>query len=172
MGAVHAWLRSNAQEWAVLRPSWFMQNFSENQHLGPIRDESAIYTATQDGRAAFIDAEDIAACVATLLIASKIENTDHIITGPEAVSYDEVARTLSQHLGREIIHRKLDIEGLAERFRNLGLPDDYATALAGMDVGVAQGSEDRLAEQVHVITGRKPTSIDAFVLRNIGVWRR
>lgn len=28
MGGVHAWLADNAPEWAVLRPSWFMPNFS------------------------------------------------------------------------------------------------------------------------------------------------
>lgn len=39
MGEVHAWLADNAPEWAVLRPSWFMQNFSCGPH-GPRGRES------------------------------------------------------------------------------------------------------------------------------------
>lgn len=39
MGAVHAWLEGNAPRWTVLRPSWFMQNFSEQQHRVTISEE-------------------------------------------------------------------------------------------------------------------------------------
>ncbi|HEV2604757.1 MAG TPA: ergot alkaloid biosynthesis protein, partial [Microvirga sp.] len=60
MGEVHAWLATNAPEWAVLRPSWFMQNFSEGPHGRTIREESAIYSATDTGRVGFISADDIA----------------------------------------------------------------------------------------------------------------
>ena len=41
----------------ILRPAWFMQNFSET-FLKPI--DGAIFVATGDGIEAFIDAEDIA----------------------------------------------------------------------------------------------------------------
>ncbi len=170
MGAVHAWLRANAQEWAVLRPSWFMQNFSEGQHYDPIRKESSIYSATQDGRIGFISAEDIANCAGKLLTAPQIKNTDYILTGPEAISYDVVAETLSHHLGRTIEHKRLTSDGIAKRFRDLGFPDDYARALASMDETIATGSEDRVTDNVQVITGQAPTSFDTFVQSNIGIW--
>lgn len=172
MGAVHAWLRGNAPEWAVLRPSWFMQNFSEVQHLAPIRDESAIYTATQDGRAGFIDADDIAACAAALLCAETIENTDHILTGPKALSYEDVAAALSHHLARDIHHNRLSVAGMTERFQSLGLPEDYALALAGMDDAVAKGGEDRVTDGVQRITGRPATRIDKFIESNLAVWHQ
>ncbi|MGF9758933.1 hypothetical protein AAII07_27415 [Microvirga sp. 0TCS3.31] len=69
MGAVHAWLRRYAPCWVVLRPTWFMQNFSEQQHLPTIVEEGVIYSATGDGRVGFIDAEDIAAAAAQALTA-------------------------------------------------------------------------------------------------------
>ncbi len=31
-GKAYRWLAEHALEWVVLRPSWFMQNFSEGQH--------------------------------------------------------------------------------------------------------------------------------------------
>lgn len=67
MGEVHAWLADNALEWAVLRPSWFMQNFSEGPHGQTIRDESTIYSATANGRVGFISADNIAEVAVALL---------------------------------------------------------------------------------------------------------
>ena len=58
MGAVRALLRGGAPGWAVLRPSWFMENFFVGQHAATIRDEDAIYSATDDGLSAFIAVED------------------------------------------------------------------------------------------------------------------
>lgn len=170
MGSVHTWLRENASEWAVLRPSWFMQNFSEVQHLAPIRDESSIFTATKTGRAGFIDAADIAACAAVLLSAAEIENTDHVITGPEALSYDDVASVLSRHLKRTVRHEKLSVPGMTARFEGLGLPKDYAVALAGMDDAVANGSENRVTDNVQLITGHEPKSFEKFVTETLSAW--
>lgn len=170
MGAVHAWLRSNAREWAVLRPTWFMQNFSELHHRDPIRDESAIYTATDDGRIGFIDADDIAACVVASLVAPSVENTDYILTGPEAISYDVVANILSDQLNRKITHNRLTVDGLAARHRDHGLPDEYATTLAAMDGAIASGSEGRVTDHVLYLSGRAPTSFEDFVRQNLGAW--
>ena len=48
-------------EWAVLRPSWFMQNFTGNHPVAQGVAAGEIVTATGDGRVAFVDADDIAA---------------------------------------------------------------------------------------------------------------
>ncbi|WP_299888097.1 ergot alkaloid biosynthesis protein [uncultured Ruegeria sp.] len=170
MGAVHAWLRANAPEWVVLRPTWFMQNFSEQQHRDPIRDESAIYTATDDGRIGFIDANDIAASATAILTAPSVDNTDYILTGPEAASYDVVAETLSNQLGRQVIHHRMTVDELAERHQKLGLPQEYAKTLAAMDSAIAGGSEDRVTDHVLHLTGRAPTSLTEFVRQNLGAW--
>lgn len=171
MGAVHTWLQANAPAWAVLRPSWFMQNFSHGQHLAPILEDSAIYTATQNGRIGFIDAEDIANCAAVLLTMPEIENTDYILTGPEAISYDDVAEIFSRHLGRTIEHKRLTHEGVAQRFLALGFPNSYANTLAAMDDTIAGGSENCVTDNVQALTGQAPTSFTEFVECNASIWK-
>lgn len=172
MGAVHTWLQANAPTWAVLRPSWFMQNFSHGQHLASLLDESAIYTATQNGRIGFIDAEDIANCAAVLLTMSEIENTDYILTGPEAISYDGVAEIFSRQLGRTVEHKHLTCKGVAQRFLALGFPNSYANTLATMDDTIAGGSENCVTDNVKALTGRTPTSFTEFVECNANIWKR
>lgn len=171
MGMVHAWLCDHAPEWVVLRPTWFMQNFSEQQHLVPIRDEGAIYTATENGRIGFIDAEDIAAVAVEALSQPEFTSGDIMLTGPAALSYDDVAETLSDALARSVKHHHLSVAELAARHVQSGLPEAYADTLASMDAGIAAGSEDRVTKAVERITGRPPHSLADFVAAHTSIWR-
>lgn len=171
MGRVHAFLREEAPEWVVLRPSWFMQNFSEQQHLPTVRDEGAVYTATGDGRVPFIDADDIAAVGAAALLGETPLNRDLILTGPRALSYDEVASIIAAAAGRPVRHERLSEEGLTRRLVEHGMDPTYAAALAGMDAAIAGGSEDRVSDAVEAVTGRPPGSFEAFAADNRGAWR-
>ena len=170
MGKVHAYLKQRAREWVVLRPTWFMQNLSELQHLPTIRDESVIYSATGEGRVAFIDVTDIAAVAAVALTEPTLPNGEMVVTGPDALSYDDVAAVLTELLGRPIRHLKLSEEAMAKRFRDLGLPEEYARLLAAMDVAIAQGSENRVTDVVDRITRQPPVPFSRFAADHRSVW--
>lgn len=171
MGQVHAYLRGAAPEWTVLRPSWFMQNFSEQQHLPTILDEGAIYTATGDGRVAFVHADDIAAVAVAALLGRVPGNRDYILTGPQALSYDDVAALIAGAASRPVTHRRLTEQQLAARLtKGAGIPPGFAAALAAMDTAIAGGAEDRVSPDVEVATGRPPISFEAFASENKSVW--
>ena len=170
MGAVHAYLKAEAPGWTALRPSWFMQNFSEAQHADTIRAEGRIYSATEDGRVSFIDAGDIAAVAVEALLDNDFANGDLILTGPETVSYDEVARLISASSGRPVAHHRLSIEDLTTRFEAIGIPSGFAQALSGMDGAIAHGAEDRVTDTVRAVTGRKPKAFAEFVQDNRARW--
>ena len=172
MGQVHAYLKDHAPEWVVLRPSWFMQNLSENQHLPTILNEGAIYTATGQGRVAFIDAEDIASVAAITLTDPQMDSGEAILTGPEALSYDKVAALVAEASGRTVKHRALTQEELAERFASYGIPKPFAQGLAAMDSAIAAGAEDWTTDAVERITGHLPGSLATFAEKNSAVWRK
>lgn len=172
MGQVHAWLRAEATDWAVLRPSWFMQNFSEGQHLSTIRDEGAILTAAGDGRVGFVHADDIAAVAAAALSGELPCGAAPVLTGPRALSYAEVAALIAAAAGRPVRHVDLSEAALAARHATLGLEPGYASGLAAMDTAVADGSEDRVTDAVARVTGRPPIDMARFAVEEAAVWRR
>lgn len=172
MGAVHAWLEENAPRWTALRPSWFMQNFSEQQHRATIAEEDAIYSAAADGRVGWISADDIAAVAARALTDLDRPNGELMLTGPEALSYDEVASRIGRAVGRPIAHRRLSVAELAARFEAGGMPSDYARALAGMDEAIAAGEGDFTTEAVSETTGAPATALHDFAARNAAAWAR
>lgn len=171
MGAVHAYLEDNVPEWTVLRPTWFMQNFSEQQHQPTIRDEGVIYSATGDGRVPFIDAEDIAAVAAEALTRRVAFNRDLILTGPQPLSYGDVAETIGATIGRPVRHANLTEAELARRFEAAGMEASYAAILAAMDTAIAGGSEDRLSPDVETATGKVPGAFANFAHRVRDAWQ-
>ncbi len=162
VGAVHAALPEIFDEWAVLRPSWFMQNFTDNHlHADSVRSDDTIWTATGTGRVGFIDSDDIARVAATTLLESQPRNADLILTGPESLSYDSVAEILSVATGRTIVHEHLSAHEVRARFR-LMVPAAFAEMLAEMDEAIAGGAEDRTTDTVAHVTGRPPRSFREY----------
>ncbi|KAL8731770.1 MAG: hypothetical protein Q9166_003217 [cf. Caloplaca sp. 2 TL-2023] len=166
-GKSHEWLADEAGvEWCVVRPTWFMENLSEAQHLPTIRDESKLYSAAGEGRLPWVSAEDIAAVAFRALGDDKSHNCDHVVVGPELLSYDQVAEALSSVLGRQITHVKWTEDQICRRFVERGMDGSYAKVLSGMDTRIAQGEEQIQNHVVEEVTGRRPMTFKLFAEKN------
>jgi uncharacterized protein YbjT (DUF2867 family) len=164
-GTVHQAIADTFDEWAVLRPSWFMQNvIGGHAHATSIRATSAIATSAGSGRAGFIDAGDIAQVAVETLLAPSAVNTDLILTGPESLSYDDLAAILTETSGRTITHKRLDPAGQPAYYEALGVPELTARFLVGMDWVIASGAEDRTTDTVKRVTGIPPRSFRDFAV--------
>ncbi|MFE6774982.1 NAD(P)H-binding protein [Streptomyces sp. NPDC057702] len=163
VGAVHQVLPDLFAQWAVLRPSWFMQNFTgTHAHARGIRDEGVIRTATASGRVGFVDAESIAAVAARALTDEHAPNTDLVLTGPEALSHDDIAAIITEVTGRPVVHRRLSYERMRDHLATR-MPVEFAAMLAGMDRAIAEGAEDRVTDTVQRLTGRPPRTFRALL---------
>ena len=171
-GQVHQWLMENAVDWAVMRPSWFMQNFSEGQHLPTILSMNKIISATRDGKVPFISVDDIAAVAFRLLTNKESFNSDFVLTGSRLFSYDEIAKIISESSGRNVIHEKVDVETLTSLYKSRGLSDAYAQNLAMMDAAIASGVEERITGCVEELIGHPPITFEEFVASVKSVWIR
>lgn len=77
-----------------------MHNFTGGHlHAESIRESDVVSSATGDGKVGFVDADDIAAVAVRALTGPVAPDTDLVITGPEALSYSEVASVLAQVSG-------------------------------------------------------------------------
>ncbi|MEW2252785.1 NAD(P)H-binding protein [Streptomyces sp. NPDC006975] len=167
VGAVHQVLPDLFEQWAVLRPSWFMQNFTgTHAHARSIRDEGVIWTATGSGRVGFVDAEDIAAVAVRALTDEQAPNTDLLLTGPEALGYDDIAAIITEVTGRPVVHRRVSYEQMRDRLATQ-VPVEFAAILAGMDRAIAQGTEDRITDTVQRLTDRPPRTFRALLEREM-----
>lgn len=164
LGQIDALVRATAPEWATLRPSWFMQNFVGDHPLADgIRSRGEIVTATGDGRLPFVDARDIAATAAALLQEDSIVSSEHLVTGPQALSYADVAALVSELMGRPVRHVAVTEEALTQRLITAGYEAAFASALAGLDADIRAGRQAQIADTVDRLTGRAPRSFRDFI---------
>ncbi|MDI9888294.1 NAD(P)H-binding protein [Streptomyces sp. HNM0645] len=166
-GAVHRALPGLFDEWAVLRPSWFMQNFTgTHPHAAGIRENGTILTAAGTGRVGFVDADDIAAVAAHALTDEPAPGPDLVLTGPETLSHDDVAAIVARVTGRPVVHLRLTHDELRDRLA-ARMPWEFAALLAGMDRAIAAGAEDRTTDTVRRVTGRPPRSFREVAEREL-----
>ncbi|MCR6481826.1 NmrA family NAD(P)-binding protein [Amycolatopsis sp. OK19-0408] len=156
-----------APEWAVLKPSWFMQNFTGEHLVAQGVRDGEIVTATGDARIAFVDAGDIAAVAVRALTDPEPHNTEHVLTGPSAVSYAEAASIIAAHTGRPVRHRAVSTADFAARVAASGVPAEFAAVLAALDEDIRRGTEDRVTPAVEQLTGRPARSFTTFVEEEI-----
>lgn len=170
-GQVHQWLVDHSDDWAVLSPSAFMQNFSEGPYLASIRAEGAVYSNTGQGRVPFISADDIALAALAALTAPEPLNRDFLITGAESMTYDRVAEILTEVCGRPIRHVAISTETLAAQFVARGAAPQTAMFLAYGYQTIAMGAQDRVSDDFTALTGRRTVSFEAFARANAEVWK-
>ncbi|KAK0200824.1 hypothetical protein DFS33DRAFT_1355252 [Desarmillaria ectypa] len=163
MGKVHEYLLSLKVDYAVIRPSWFFENFL-TLHLQSIKEQNTIVSASADGKIGFISADDIADLAVSALTDEKSHNTDHILTGPELLSYDDVAAIFTEVLGRKITHTRISVEELKKRYLSFGLSEDYAGMLSFLDGQNANGIEEKVFVAAKKVTGKR--KLKSFVEAN------
>ena len=156
-------------EYAILRPSWFMQNLA-GQHADNIREWGEVVAASGTGRVGWIDAQDIAAVAAAVLLDPNPVKAEHVLTGPEALGYADITAVISEVTGRPVRFVDVSIEELTDRHAAAGIPAGFAAALASMDADIRAGAEDRTTTAVEEITGRAPRSFRDFARAHRAAW--
>jgi uncharacterized protein YbjT (DUF2867 family) len=140
----------------VLRPVFFMQNL-----FAMVRGDT-IATAARDGRVAMIDAGDIAAAAVAALTTVAAEGRVYTLTGPEAISFDQVADVVGQRAGRVVRHVRVPAEAVCERLRAAGAEAWFAEDMAALHRMLADGYEDVVTSDTSALTGAPTTTLDRF----------
>ncbi|GFF30969.1 festuclavine dehydrogenase subunit FgaFS [Aspergillus udagawae] len=170
MGMVWQHFLDRQVDYCVLRPSWFMENLTEEAPCQLIRDQSKIYTACGQGKIPFVSATDIAAVAYRALTDPDSHNCDHRVLGPELLTYDDIAKKLSHVLRRTIEHVQLSGEERYQGLVNAGVSEYYAGFLTKLEVAASTGFETRENDEVEKVTGRPPRCFDHFAQENRLAW--
>ena len=170
--ALEAWLRESGLTWTFVRASFFMQNLT-GTHLSDIRDRDEIVVPAGHGATAFVDAADVAAvAAAALLDPDQHRNRAWTPTGPRALTYTEVAHTLSTALGRPIRYANPGVLRYARHARHtLGMTWGMVAVTTAIYTIARLGRADGLTDDVALVTGRDPVSFETFASAHAEDWR-
>ena len=145
-----------------LRPNEFMQNFI-NFHTPSIKGNNAFYIPLDDAKVSLVDVRDIAAvAVKSLIDEDKHKNKTYLITGPEALSYHQVAEVLSNATGRKISYVNISEEEAKAAMKEIGMSDWLINTVSELSDYFRKGKASEISSAVEEVTGRKPISFSQF----------
>lgn len=142
----------------IVRPNWFFQNFNTFWVQG-IQTQNKILLPAGTAKVSFIDARDIAAVVAKLLVNDEKANQVFDITGPESVDHSEVAQAISRVTDKPIVYQEIKPEDLKAGLLAGGVPKDYVEFMLLIFGFLRQGYNASVNPNVKMILGREPNGL-------------
>ncbi len=154
----------------ALRPSYFSQNLI-SAFGADIRDRSQLRLASRNGRLSFVDTRDVAAVASAVLTDPDAHAARPLtLTGPEALTFGDVAALLTAELGRSVSYVP---EGLLRRRRDLlaqGTDPAYVRVQLVIDVTTRLGLARKVTGEIARVLGRPATTLAEFVHDHHTVW--
>ena len=109
-----------------------------------------------------IDPRDVGAAAAAALTETGEDGQTHVITGPEAITWAEIAAELSAATGREVEFVDVPDEGAKQGLIAAGVAEFVAEQLITIFGQLRQGVAERVTEGVSLLTGTRPRSFAEF----------
>src|SRR5918995_5633224 len=159
---VEKFIEQSGIPFTFLRPNEFMQNFV-NFHSPSIKGNNAFYVPLEDAKVSLVDVRDIAAVAVKSLTDEDLhKNKTYLITGPEALSYHQVAEILSNRIGRKINYVNISDEEARAAMKEIGMSDWLINTVSELSEYFRKGKASEISSAVEEVTGKKAISFYQF----------
>lgn len=153
-------LRVSAVPAVILRSNFYMSNLLASAEQ--IRRDARLYAPADQSRIAMIDPRDVGAVAAGVLTGRGHEGQTYVLTGPEAITFGDIASQLSATTGRRVEFVDVPDEAARAGMVAAGMPDWFAESLVTVFVMLRQGAAEQKTDTVERLTGRQPRSFAEF----------
>src|SRR6476659_6720685 len=166
------WLAEQALNWSGLpvvhvRPTVLLEGFFLILTPESVRQSNQIRLPFGDGKTSPVAVEDVARVFAALLANPQphIGKIYHL-TGPQSENMHFYAQEYSKALGRTITFQDIPVDAWRDGLLKHGLPVHLVNHLATMADLHRAGRYDRMSNDVLMLTGQGPLSVEEFVRKN------
>ena len=154
-------LRASGLSWTFLRDNFYLD------FLGALADEHGdIRGPAGEGRVAAVARADAADCAVTVLQDPGAHvGAMYDLTGPEALTFAEVAEIVGAHQGRSVRYVDETVEEAYASRRAWEAPQWQYDAWVSTYTAIAAGELEHVSDDVHRLTGRAPVSLAELLAR-------
>lgn len=162
---IEAHLAGSGVPAVVLRPSFLMTNLLAV--LGQVRDHGLLVAPAAHARISMVDPRDVAAAAAVTLLESGHEGSTYVLTGPSAVTYDDVATSFAGALGRDVAYLDVTPDEARRSMLDQGLPPFVVDQLGAVFAALRRGQQATTTDAVAALIGRPPRSVGDFAAAHV-----
>lgn len=161
----HHWteehIRASGMAWTFLRDGFYADFLP-----GLVGEDGVIRGPGGDGRAAVVAQDDIAdAATEVLLDPAAHAGRTYTLTGPEALSFAEIAATVGRSTGRAVSYRDETLEEARASRAPWGAPDWEVAGWISTYTAIAAGEHAQVTDHVEALTGHPATPLHEVLQR-------
>ena len=161
--ACDRYLEDSGLPHGIVRPNLFLQNIPEST-VPSIDASGTFYVNAGQARISMVDTRDVAAVAAVVLTEPGHTGAHYDLTGPQALSYTDVASKLTAATGRPVTYLDAPDEAVRQALLGAGLSQWFASALVGLYQDYRRSGTGGYAAQVtgtvERLTGCPARSLD------------
>ena len=163
-GTEKALAESKLKGWTLLRNHWYFENLFYS--LPHAIKSGTWYTAAGDGKIAHIAREDLAKAAAAALASNETGKNTYTLSGKEARTTAEIAKLVSDAVGKPIAVVQVPLEGLVQGMVGSGMPEVIARVFASFDTNTAQGRVADVTGDFKKLTSNDNTPFTSWLAKN------
>lgn len=155
-----------------LRPAFFAQNLL-TAYGTDIREHDRIRLPAGRGRTSFVDARDVAqVAVVALRAPGAHAGAAYTLTGPAALTYDEVTALLTRTLGRPVRYEPIRLLRYRRELLAAGMDPTYVRVQVVINAIARLRLAARVTDTVPRLLARPATPLATFIDDHAAQWRR
>jgi uncharacterized protein YbjT (DUF2867 family) len=155
-GRIEEHLHASGIASVILQSSFYMTNLLAS--ADPIRQTGKLFAPLAGAEIAMIDPQDTGSVGAITLTTDRYDGQTLNLTGPEAITYEQVADELSVATGRAVEFVNISDEAARQTFIDMGLPDWLVTHFDHLFPLLRSRVVAMPTDTVRAVTGREARS--------------
>ncbi len=166
--AVEEHIRASGLPWTMIKPNFFMQNLLTS--AGSIKAQRKFSLPMGNGTTGMADVRDIAVVCVEVLTGTGHAGKSYEITGPEILTFHDVADRFSEELGVTVEYMPMPIDQFRERMKNV-LEPWHLNAVCELFREIDEIGLDHTTDTFRKLMGRDPISLRQFIRDHIALFR-
>ncbi|MEO8779418.1 MAG: SDR family oxidoreductase [Rhodanobacter sp.] len=164
----HFWtelaIATSSMSWTFMRHALYADTLP--WRLPQALASGKLVSATGNRGRHFVTREDCAHADAAVLASPDTTDRIYEVTGPAAITFDEIAAIASELTGKPLVHVAVDADKFRAGLAAAGAPPVMIKIMTGFDVATALGFHGTVTPVVKDLTGREPTSVRDYLVSN------
>ena len=159
--ATENWIKNSGLTYTIFRNNlyldilpWF---FGENVL------KIGVFLPTGETKSAPTLRDDMAEATANVLLTEGHENKEYAFSNTENVAMGDIAKSLSEIVGKNIPYVSPTTEVYVETLTNANVPSEFVGMFAGFSEAIKQGEFEVQKTDLETLLGRKPTTAKQYL---------
>jgi len=155
------YIKNSGMNWTMIKPNFFMQNLLGSGKT--IVEQNKFFLPMGEGKAGMIHTKDVGTVIAKVLSEDGHEGKNYEVTGPEILSFHDVAEIFSKVLGKKVDYINVPIDEYKKTLSQFLTNQWYLDSVIDLFKDIAEGGIEDKTDTFQDLIGKSPCSLEQFI---------